>query len=143
MWALWSVGLQEAPPHSERSLLRCHPCGPVKAASGYDQPDNMTWSKKKKKTWEGDKPLNRDKNLREGSWAVSGPAGVASVEPLSLKGTTGVGGSGQGKDVTVLLKQYQQGREALVRGRQVWNSLKVGRGGNRPLVSPPQLTQAW
>lgn len=68
---------------------------------------------------------------------MSDPAGVASVEPLSLKGTTGVGGSGLGKDVTVLLKQYQQGREALVRGGQVWNSLKVGRGGHRPVVSPP------
>lgn len=91
--------------------------------------------KKKTKTWEGDKPLNRDESPREGSWAVSDPAGVASVEPLSLKGATGLGRGGQGKDVTVPLKQYQQGGEALVRGGQVWNSLKVGRGGNRPLVS--------
>lgn len=66
----------------------------------------MTW--RGKKTWEGDKPLNTDKSLREGSRAVSDPAGVASVEPLSLEGTTGVGGSGPGRDVTVLLEQYQQ-----------------------------------
>lgn len=64
---------------------------------------------KPKKNWEGDKPLDRDKNLLEGSWAVSGPVVVASVEPLSLKGATGEGGVGEGRELTVLLEQYQCG----------------------------------
>lgn len=32
--------------------------------------------------------------------------------------------------------------EVLVKGGQIWNSLQLERDGNRPWVSPPDLTQA-
>lgn len=50
------------------------------------------------KNWEGGKPLNRQEPPG-GELAGSDPVGMASVEPLSLKGTTGGGGRGPGKGV--------------------------------------------
>lgn len=40
---------------------------------------------------------------------MSDPAGMASVEPLSLKEQLGKEGVGEAKELTVLLEQYQQG----------------------------------
>ena len=50
-----------------------------------------------KKNWDGNKPLHRDKNLLEGSWAVSDPVGMALAEPLSLKEQLGEEGVGEGE----------------------------------------------
>lgn len=90
------------------------PVGRLKLPPAYDQPDKNDMEQKK--NWEGDKPLNKDKKLLEGSWAVSDPVGMASVEPLSLKEQLGEEGVGEerinGSSGTVPTEW-----EALVRGR--------------------------
>lgn len=66
------------------------------------------------------------------------PVLMASIEPLSLKGTTREGG----KEGAIIFRNGTNGWEVLVRGGQIWNSLQLERDGNRPWVSPPDLTQA-
>lgn len=64
------------------------------------------------------------------------PVRMAAVEPES-EGTDW-GGVGERR-----FRNSANGWDALVRGGQVWNSLQVERGGNRPAGSPPHQTQAW
>lgn len=82
----------------------------------------------RKKNWEGDKPLHRDENLLEGSWAVSDPGGMASVEPLSLK-ELGEERGGEGR-VNGSSGTVPTGWEALVRGR-AGLELTEGREGRK------------
>lgn len=66
------------------------------------------------------------------------PVRMASVEPLSLKGATRKGGKGG----AIIFRNGTNGWGRTGEGGQIWNSLQLERDGNRPWVSPPDLTQA-
>lgn len=80
--------------------------GRLKLLLAYEQPDKMTRSKRKT----GRQALRQEREPPGGKLGSVGPVGMASVEPLSLKGATGDRGGGLvGRDLTVLLEQYQRG----------------------------------
>lgn len=84
----------------------------------------MTWSK----GTPGREVAHRDREPLGGSWAVSDPVGMASVEPLSLKGSTRKGGKGG----AIIFRNGTDGWGGTGEGGQVWNSLQVERGGTGP-----------
>lgn len=97
-------GLEKAgTPLTQRAPI---PVGRLKLLLAYEQPDKMTRSKRKT----GRQALRQEREPPGGKLGSVGPVGMASVEPLSLKGATGDRGGGLvGRDLTVLLEQYQRG----------------------------------
>lgn len=65
-----------------------------------------------------------------------GPVGMASVEPLSLKGATGDRGGRVGEDFNGSSGTVPTRGEALVRGRAGLELRKVERGGKQALSVP-------
>lgn len=94
---------KEGAPLTQRAPI---PVGRLKLLPAYEQPDKMTRSKRKT----GRQALRQEREPPGGKLGSVGPVGMASMEPLSLKGATGDRGGGLvGRDLTVLLEQYQRG----------------------------------